>query len=283
MASFFSRHRPISVTKSFPEAASEAAFSSIFELKTSPKTHPFDVINTVSSAIDSLENAAFQDHEDNTSYSHPKSSRRSNSKVLKHLDSNPNPNETKTQVISLDITDLSKSFRHFVPPPPPVPFADAPSKPTSSSSSKRRSIPVKERTYSTTLTITEHTLPSGEKTYQASVSPVVRSSPTRPQKTRTSRYSSSQSLTPNEVTMIDITPPLSSFPSPPSPRGCPQQPFLERMKKRQQVWEGGLTGKKREMWRAISVKRQRKLKMKKHKYKKLMRKTRNLRRRLDRN
>ncbi|QSZ29635.1 hypothetical protein DSL72_004151 [Monilinia vaccinii-corymbosi] len=36
------------------------------------------------------------------------------------------------------------------------------------------------------------------------------------------------------------------------------------------------------MW-AISVKRQRKLKMKKHKYKKLMRRTRNLRRRLDRN
>ncbi|RYZ81296.1 MAG: AURKAIP1/COX24 domain-containing protein [Proteobacteria bacterium] len=34
---------------------------------------------------------------------------------------------------------------------------------------------------------------------------------------------------------------------------------------------------------AISVKRQRKLKMKKHKYKKLMKRTRNLRRRLDRN
>ena len=34
---------------------------------------------------------------------------------------------------------------------------------------------------------------------------------------------------------------------------------------------------------AISVKRQRKLKMKKHKYKKLMRRTRNLRRKLDRN
>jgi hypothetical protein len=34
---------------------------------------------------------------------------------------------------------------------------------------------------------------------------------------------------------------------------------------------------------AISVRRQRKLKMKKHKYKKLMRRTRNLRRRLDRN
>jgi len=37
-----------------------------------------------------------------------------------------------------------------------------------------------------------------------------------------------------------------------------------------------------EVMRAISVKRQRKLKMKKHKYKKLMKKTRNLRRRLER-
>ena len=36
------------------------------------------------------------------------------------------------------------------------------------------------------------------------------------------------------------------------------------------------------MWHLISVKRQRKLKMKKHKYKKLMKRTKNLRRRLDR-
>lgn len=36
------------------------------------------------------------------------------------------------------------------------------------------------------------------------------------------------------------------------------------------------------VWQLISVKRQRKLKMKKHKYKKLMRRTKNLRRKLDR-
>ena len=62
-----------------------------------------------------------------------------------------------------------------------------------------------------------------------------------------------------------------------------QQPFLERMRIRQQQWEDA-TGRKNgvaEIWRAISVKRQRKLKMKKHKYKKLMKRTRNLRRRLD--
>lgn len=62
--------------------------------------------------------------------------------------------------------------------------------------------------------------------------------------------------------------------------GTPRR-FLDRMSRRQRRFEEG----RREVvtWQAISVKRQRKLKMKKHKYKKLMRKTRNLRRRLDRN
>ncbi|KAI4124980.1 MAG: hypothetical protein LQ338_004530 [Usnochroma carphineum] len=246
------------------------------------RTHPSDVINTVSSAIGSLENAAFQDHDEDSTYSQSKRSRRSNAKTKKHLDSS---NETRTSQISIDVNDLSKSFRHFVPPPPPVPLADAPSsKPTSSS--KRRSnasTPIKERTYSTTLTITEHTLPSGLKTYQASISPVVRtSSPSaRPAKPRRAQFS--QPLTPNEVTLIDMSPPPSS-PSPSFFPSSPRQPFLTRMRKRQQAWEAGLDGKnKREIWRLISVKRQRKLKMKKHKYKKLMRKTRNLRRRLDRN
>lgn len=59
--------------------------------------------------------------------------------------------------------------------------------------------------------------------------------------------------------------------------------FLERMRIRQRRYEDAMGRKSEEnkIW-AISVKRQRKLKMKKHKYKKLMRKTRNLRRRLDR-
>jgi hypothetical protein len=53
--------------------------------------------------------------------------------------------------------------------------------------------------------------------------------------------------------------------------------FLDRMQLRQEQ------SRERNMMWAISVKRQRKLKMKKHKYKKLMKRTRNLRRRLDRN
>lgn len=56
--------------------------------------------------------------------------------------------------------------------------------------------------------------------------------------------------------------------------------FYERMQIRQE--RSRVRAEENGMW-AISVKRQRKLKMKKHKYKKLMRRTRNLRRRLDRN
>ncbi|KAL8916636.1 MAG: hypothetical protein Q9208_008395 [Pyrenodesmia sp. 3 TL-2023] len=285
VASFFSRHRPISVTTSFPPLSSESAFSSIFEPKPFSKTQPFDVINAVSSAIDSLENAAFHAHED--TYAEPsntqsKPSRRSNSKGVKHFDGHDN--NSTTQVISVEISDLSQSFRHFVPPPPPVPMSDTISSSTSSPSKRRPAAPVKERTYSTTLTITEHIHPSGESTYAASVSPIVRSA-ARPEKRGSGNTSlSSRTRTrDNEVPMTNInSPPSSSFPSP-SQGNYPRQPFLERMRKRQQVWEDGMTGKKRHIWRAISVKRQRKLKMKKHKYKKLMRKTRNLRRRLDRN
>ncbi|PQE29981.1 Duf1713 domain-containing protein [Rutstroemia sp. NJR-2017a WRK4] len=64
----------------------------------------------------------------------------------------------------------------------------------------------------------------------------------------------------------------------------PPRTFLERMWIRQVRYEQYREQRADDlkMW-AISVKRQRKLKMKKHKYKKLMRRTRNLRRRLDRN
>jgi Mitochondrial domain of unknown function (DUF1713) len=77
-----------------------------------------------------------------------------------------------------------------------------------------------------------------------------------------------------------------------SPIRAPPARFLERMRQRQVRWEEFRSGLfdqvikedavQRGVFWAISVKRQRKLKMKKHKYKKLMRKTRNLRRRLDR-
>jgi hypothetical protein len=77
-----------------------------------------------------------------------------------------------------------------------------------------------------------------------------------------------------EVTYMAHSSPLMQEESPAPTR------FLERMSIRQDQYRE--RAEENGMW-AISVKRQRKLKMKKHKYKKLMRRTRNLRRRLDRN
>ena len=67
-----------------------------------------------------------------------------------------------------------------------------------------------------------------------------------------------------------------------APSASPRQPFLERMRQRQDEWERGMLQRRSHMWRAISVRRQRKLKMKKHKYKKLMRRLRHEKRKQDR-
>jgi hypothetical protein len=61
-----------------------------------------------------------------------------------------------------------------------------------------------------------------------------------------------------------------------------RQPFLDRMYQRQKANNRSRDILQRPDMLAISVKRQRKLKMKKHKYKKLMKRTRLLRRKLDR-
>ncbi|KAL8686919.1 MAG: hypothetical protein Q9218_006766 [Villophora microphyllina] len=282
VASFFSRHRPISVTTSFPPTASEAAFSTIFEPKVPPKIQPSDVIYTVSSAIDSFENAVPQEESEGNSYSQPRQ-RTSRKHETIHLDSNP-------QHVGLNIEELAKTFRPFNVPPPPVPMADPsatkkPSKSSSPTKRQRRSATPKERTYTTVLTITEQAHSNGSRTYQASLSPMREENFFTPHAPTSSLNapSSTPANTPTtlnhdtEVEIIEIDTPNVS------PISTPKQPFLERMRKRQRAWEENLKGEKSGVWRAISVKRQRKLKMKKHKYKKLMRKTRNLRRRLDRN
>ncbi|KAL8897529.1 MAG: hypothetical protein Q9192_002521 [Flavoplaca navasiana] len=254
VASFFSHHRPISITRSFPTPSSESQFSSIFKSKSPPKTPIGDVIYTVASAIENIENAVFYQQPNSSGPEHPHSGTETT-----HLDAPP-----QSVPLPLNVHELSKKFRPFTPPPAPVPFDE------SKSASPKRNKGVKERTFSTTLTITEQAYPNGQRVYQAQISPMRETIPSHPAHAPPSTAPSEQDDQ-YEYEVFDITP-LSG-----------RQPFLERMKIRHQAWEDGLSGRKRQIWRAISVKRQRKLKMKKHKYKKLMRKTRNLRRRMDKN
>ena len=67
-----------------------------------------------------------------------------------------------------------------------------------------------------------------------------------------------------------------------APGASPHHPFLNRLYHKYLRREEYLKERRWEIYHAISVKRQRRLKMKKHKYKKLMRRTRNLRQRQNR-
>lgn len=188
----------------------------------------------------------------------------SNAEPVKHLDG------AHGQPLQLNMEELLKTFRPFVPPPPPGPMGSlevaelrdtvqAASQPAQS-----EEVTTKQKSYSTVLTLIENTYASGRKSYKVRTSPF--------QITRNPPPSTS-----SQGKLIEL--PTSSV-------SVPNQKFLGRMQDRQEKWEDFREEQNRENeiggWQTISVKRQRKLKMKKHKYKKLMRRTRNLRRKLDR-
>lgn len=252
VASFFSIHRPISVTTSIPPASSESSFSSIFAARDRQKYLPSDVIYTLSSAMDNMEHSVSKSQQqlkggpDLHAAVTQASASNADPGAARHLDGQPHD-------LQINLHELAKTFRPFVSPPAPVPM-DTTQKTTSKnqrSTAKRRR--TTQKSYSTTLTILESTHPNGRKTYKAQTTPI-REEPM------------------GENSAVLEMPPGS------------RQPFLNHMWERQRQLEKWRdNGPAKGLWRAISVKRQRKLKMKKHKYKKLMRRTRNLRRRLDRN
>lgn len=182
----------------------------------------------------------------------------------------PHNVDLPAKAFHINLQDLSDRFRPYTPPPPPVPLgalqeAAAASKETTKVN-RAPKLP-KHKSYRTTLTIYESTYPDGQRLYKTHSSPLI----------------------------IDPTPSFAEdndkrLPSADHyPQHHQRQPFLKRMRERRRLYEerrivdepheGNDEG---EIWQLISVKRQRKLKMKKHKYKKLMKRTKNLRRRLDR-
>jgi hypothetical protein len=246
-SAFFSLYRPISVTSSFPKAISEEAFAAIFTPRTRANVRPFDVISTLSSTVNKLEFAAQQEpwnaETDELRVAITAESHHAEGET-RHLDQSPAESQ-----IPFPQHILSGDYRPFNPPPPPQPMSDDQTLAGEPISGTQL------RTYRAYLTISESTHANGEVTYMAHSSPLI----------------------------ADIEEPDSADIAE-EPNGLPTN-FRERMNIRKERYEEFLHRRGEEdaaVW-AISVKRQRKLKMKKHKYKKLMRRTRNLRRRLDRN
>ncbi|KAK0659553.1 hypothetical protein DIS24_g3865 [Lasiodiplodia hormozganensis] len=238
LSSFFSVHRPISITTTIPVASSESSFGAIFE------------------SLKSLEGGAQSSEETELREEIMRQSAANDGAV--HLDG-PAP----ARQVSLN--DLLSQMRPFNAPPPPVPFDQSQENAASETAAAEAGEADAQQTqlqkpqkkvWKATLTVTETTDATGRKTFSATTSPVIRM-PTR-----------------SEGAMED----------PAYDEGITiRQPFLERMEIREQEWLKFIRDRARNengTMHAISVKRQRKLKMKKHKYKKLMKRTRNLRRKL---
>jgi hypothetical protein len=237
-AAFFSLHRPISLTNSFPKVVTEDAFAAIFTPRTKANTKPSDVISTLSNTLKNIDAVTgklevvklgprqdiWNEEIDEVRAAITAESYK-NAEVT-HLDNSPEEIGNFSQRL------MSSRYRPFNPPPAPVPMNTEESLAAGLEAAEAQE--PQHRTYTAVLTIEESTDANGEVTYMAHSSPL-QATPTR---------------------------------------------FLERMQQRQERYRAN-RGEESDML-AISVKRQRKLKMKKHKYKKLMKRTRNLRRKLER-
>lgn len=270
LSAFFSLHHPLSLSNPVPPPATEEAFNSIFEVKpqadvwengNSAEKRPEDVIIALQETIENLEGNGVSSDEAGVRWEVLQESQSNNSGV-KHLDGPPKPKS---------IDDLVATFKPFQPPPPPQAF---PPETKGSEKKRARSAKPKSKRFQTTIEITESTAADGHRTYTASQTPLVQIE---------------QAKDNNTLDVSAIT-------------RQPRQPFLQRAWRKHlahlhsqrkanpmsatnplRIVRRAPTGLRKPQMRLISVKRQRKLKMKKHKYKKLMKRTRNLRRRLDRN
>ncbi|KAF4336672.1 DUF1713 domain protein [Fusarium beomiforme] len=221
LSSFFSLHRPISVTQTMPRAVTDEHFASIFASRTR-NNKMADTESTLSSAIEQLEGPMAQmtigGHE---------------SQDGMHKVDIKNPDGTESSMY-LQIDTMSGEFLPFRPPPLPQPEAAGEADSAVADIEAAEDVP-QHRMYKALFTIEESIDPDGQVRIMAH---------------------SPQIMQENQ------------------PRS-----FLERLALRQLKFD---EAQGRRDMHAISVKRQRKLRMKKKKYKKLMKRTRVLRRKLDR-
>lgn len=258
IASLFAQHRPISLSTPVPSETSPTHFASIFESKSKSRTSTAEVIFTLNSVLQDFEQATSATHP--TSTSEPDLQTIVNQASTSNADPQPQHLDLPAKSFHINLQELSKKFLPFAPPPPPIPLAamqEAARK--KGTKDARRELPVKQRTYTTTLTVYESTNKDGKTTYETHSTPLVE-----------------EQRSPNLREPSESTERL--------PSGQPRLEFLKRMRDRRTHYDIRIDERYngKEILHAISVKRQRKLKMKKHKYKKLMKRTKNLRRRLDR-
>ena len=249
LSTFFSLHRPMSVTHSFPKTVSYDAFAQIFASR-SKTNKADDVMTTLSNTVDQLEEPM---RALNLETQQESAATDANGDQMRIEVRHPDGSESNVYV---QLNAMSGQFLPFRPPPAPQPASA-----TSAAESADTAVAQEEATREAATPTTE------TRVYKA-------------------MFTLEETVDSNgETRILAHSPQLieeeadggasNDMAAPGSPRS-----FLERMAMREVQREQAR--KRSPNMLAISVRRQRKLKMKKKKYKKLMRRTRNERRKLDR-
>ncbi|KIW60977.1 hypothetical protein PV05_01150 [Exophiala xenobiotica] len=255
VASFFSTHRPVSITGPVPIETSIEAIDRIFQPKpkSKPRIAPQEVIYTLSSAVESLDEQLARKRTD-----HHNQGAEQKAAIIKalmqrnenaadpsrthHLDGAPQTINIAGGNVKLVIQEFARRFRPFNVPPAPTPISDA--------------------------EIDAAEAEAGEEMQAQTLEVEIRNQDQDP-------YVQHVVFNVPENRAVDNEGFFTSH-------GAPMMEIEDATGRQIQEQMGGrrLGHRRRPAMYTISVKRQRRLKMKKHKYRKLMRKTRNARRRL---
>lgn len=176
-----------------------------------------------------------------------------------HLDGAPQTVTVAGGNVKLIIQELARRFRPFNVPPAPTPISDADISAAEAEASAAAEADAKEEMQAKRLEMEVE-----QQEYDPYIQEVIINVP------QDSDLQNGGFFTSHGAPMIEMENPvaLQEIENPVFGRGIGRRRSV------------GYPAKRRPGMYAISVKRQRRLKMKKHKYKKLMRKTRNLRRKL---
>ncbi|KAI8955537.1 hypothetical protein F4801DRAFT_528101 [Xylaria longipes] len=241
LATFFSLHRPMSVTHSFPKAITDDAFAQIFAPRTKPIAYN-KVMSTLSRTVDQLEQPMQGLSIATQHVTHGAASHEANGEPIQQISVRHADGTESSLYMQLD--HMSGQFLPFHPPPIPQPLSGSEAEAGMAPSEEEAPLQQEPQTriYKAMFTLEETIDASGNTRIVAHTPELIEDNA-------------------GDAGLAVANPPRT---------------FLGRMALRE-IKRGQANG-----MLAISVKRQRKLKMKKKKYKKLMKRTRNERRKLDR-
>lgn len=254
LSSFFSLHRPISVTHSLPRIVTDDAFAAIFAQRARAAKHS-EVMSTISRTVHGLEQpmATLSVESDMNSHG-PETDAGIHKLDMMHGDG-------PEAAVSVQVNSMSGGFLPFRPPPLPQPHSATGGTSEGKDAAGLAAVAEEDqqmqtRVYRAVFTIEESTDEHGDVKILAH-SPELIEEPQQQQQQHEEGGAAAR-----------------------APRT-----FLERMALRQMRYEDSRDHQqyvRNGSILAISVKRQRKLKMKKKKYKKLQKRLRHERRKLDR-